>query len=359
MCIAFIDSWVQSSAEGSGTAVAIGGLRRALRRRGIKVTRLAPPSLRPANLMARRLMFNLYLPSLLRQIRYDLVVGFDIDGFMWSGRTGGVPFVSSIKGVLAEESRQEEGAPQRMLWRLSRLERQNVRSAAAVLATSEYCREAIVRSYDVAAERVSVVPEGIDIERWRQIARDEPRDSDGATILCVARQYPRKHVVDLLRALPAVRRAIPHAHVWVVGDGPEHGKLRAVADELQLGDGVRFFGAIPDDAQVARMYRHADVFCLPSVQEGFGIVYLEAMASGLPIVATTAAAIPEVVPQDRAGTLIAPGDVAALADALIVQLGDRALRERYGAFGRDYVARYDWDTVAGMFLDTVQPLVKG
>ncbi|HNP88183.1 MAG TPA: glycosyltransferase family 4 protein, partial [Kouleothrix sp.] len=174
--------------------------------------------------------------------------------------------------------------------------------------------------------------------------------------LCVARQYPRKHVADLLRALPLVRRAVPQVRAIIVGDGPEHGALLALAAQLGLGDSVRFTGALPDD-ELMRMYRRADVFCLPSVQEGFGIVFLEAMASGLPVVATSAAAIPEVVPQRQSGMLVPPGDINALVAALIELLGDAALRRAYGLAGQAHVVQFDWERVADVFLQQVAPLM--
>jgi glycosyltransferase involved in cell wall biosynthesis len=105
------------------------------------------------------------------------------------------------------------------------------------------------------------------------------------------------------------------------------------------------------------LYRHADIFCLPSVQEGFGIAFLEAMACALPVVATLASAIPEVVPDRRAGLLVRPSDQAALAHALIELLARPSLRAEYGAFGRAYVERFDWDRVAQIFLGQVAPLV--
>jgi glycosyltransferase involved in cell wall biosynthesis len=145
----------------------------------------------------------------------------------------------------------------------------------------------------------------------------------------------------------------------IVGDGPEHARLRALAAELRLGAAVNLVGAIPDDDVVAQMYFQSDVFCLPSVQEGFGIVFLEAMASGLPIVATNAAAIPEVVPHRRAGLLVPPGDVGALAEALIELLRNPDQRAAYGAFGRMQVEGYDWNVVADRFIEQVEPFVGG
>jgi glycosyltransferase involved in cell wall biosynthesis len=286
------------------------------------------------------------------------VVGFDIDGFLWSGNNGDTPYLVSIKGVIAEELRHEVGSVRWLLWMLSWLERYNARHADAVLTTSAYCRAAIWRHYGVPGRRVRLVPEGIDLVRWRRMMEAAPRSSDEATILCVARQYPRKHIRDLLRALLIVRRAVPQAHAVIVGDGPEHAALRSMAAELNLDAAVQLLGSVPDDEHLARLYRHADIFCLPSVQEGFGIVFLEAMASGLPIVACRIAAIPEVVPRGRAGLLVPPGDVAALATALIELLRNPDQRAAYGAFGQEHVQQYDWDRVAGLFLAQVEPFLK-
>jgi glycosyltransferase involved in cell wall biosynthesis len=356
MRIAFIDSWIQTVAEGSGTAAGIGGLQRALLASGHRVARLAPPHAWPANITARRLLFNYHLPALLRTLRYDLVVGFDIDGVGWAGARGGTAYISSIKGVIAEEMQHERGRTRLLFELLSRLEGYNARRADAVLTTSEYCRSAIQHHYGVAPSQVRLVPEGIDLARWRGLAARVPHQSDGATILCVARQYPRKHVADLLRALPAVRAALPRARTVIAGDGPEHANLRALAADLGLNDAVTFTGALPDD-QLELLYRQADVFCLPSVQEGFGIAFLEAMACGLPVVSTLAAAIPEVVPDRRAGLLVRPGDVGALAHAMIELLARPGQRAAYGAFGRAYVERFDWDRVAQIFLHQVAPFV--
>jgi glycosyltransferase involved in cell wall biosynthesis len=357
MHIAFLDSWLQQVAEGSGTAAAIGGLRGALLARGHQVARLAPPTSWPRNVTLRRLLFNLQLPVLLRTLRYDLIVGVDIDGWLWSSARDGRPYLASIKGVIAEEMQHEGGRTRLLFELLARLEAANARRADAVLTTSAYCRAAIGRHYGIAAGRVRLVPEGIDLPRWRRMITAQPRSSDGATILCVARQYPRKHIADLLRALPAVRHDVPRARALIVGDGPEHAALRALAAELRLDGAVQFLGSLPDDAQVARCYRQADIFCLPSVQEGFGIVFLEAMAAGLPIVAARAAAVPEVVPDMRAGLLVAPGDTTALAAALISLLKRPDQRAAYGDFGQRYVEQYDWGHVAQLFLDQVAPFV--
>ena len=365
MRIAFLDSWLQDSACGSGTAVAIGGLAAALIRRGHTVERLVPRGRWPRSLLLRRLWFNLTLPARFGRggeaDSYDLIVGFDIDGVRLAGSSP-APYACSIKGVLAEESRCERGWPRRMLAGLALLERRNARRAPLVLSTSRYCIDRIRHHYGVPVQRLALVPEGIDLELWQSStdpaaladldARREP-----FTVLCVARQYPRKRIVDLIDAFATVSACEPRARLVVIGDGPEHTTLSQRVRTLGLDGSVRLLGALPDDAEVRAWYGRASVFCLPSEQEGFGIVFLEAMASGLPVVSTTAAAIPEVVPDGEVGLLVPPRDPAALAEALLRLLQDPALRARLRDAGRLHAGRYGWDRVADRFLEAVAPLL--
>jgi glycosyltransferase involved in cell wall biosynthesis len=344
--IAFLDSWLQTVVDGSGTAAAIGGLAGALRDRGHRVDRIAPTTAEPLTL--RRLRYNWELPRRLLHARYDLIVGVDIDGVRWAGRSS-APYICSIKGVLAEEQRHERGLIRALLWSLSRIERLNARRAPFVISTSEYCRRMIERHYGVPAARIGIVPEGIAVADWAAQARSAERDR--WTVLCVARQYPRKHVADLIAAWPAVAARLPQARLVIIGDGPEHDRLRDLVRRHGLAASVRLLGGLPDDAEVRAWYGRAGLFCLPSVQEGFGIVFLEAMASGLPVISTSAAAIPEVVPHRRAGILVAPGAVAELAAALVELLENNELRERYGRFALQHVQQYDWAQVAERFLE--------
>ena len=356
MRIVFLDSWLREAAEGSGTAVAIGGLAEALRARGHQVERIGPIGTWPRQLLLRRLWFNLTLPRRFSAgssaSAADLIIGFDIDGVRIAHRVGAA-YACSIKGVLAEEARCERGWPRLMLTGLSWLERLNARRAPLVLSTSRYCLERIQAHYGVAASRLALVGEGIDPELWSCGEQDRLP----ATILCVARQYPRKRVLDLIEAFALVRQRCPQAELVVIGDGPEHGLIAERVRTLGLDGPVRLLGALRSDAEVRAWYRRATLFCLPSVQEGFGIVYLEAMAAGLPVVATTATAIPEVVPDGQAGLLVPPRDPAAIAAALVRLLQDPALRQRLAAGGRAWVRQHSWERVADRFLAAVEPLL--
>ncbi|HYF63709.1 MAG TPA: glycosyltransferase, partial [Herpetosiphonaceae bacterium] len=237
--IAFLDSWLQTVVDGSGTAAAIGGLAAALRERGHLVDRIAPTTAEPLTL--RRLRYNWELPRRLQHARYDLIVGVDIDGVRWAGRSP-APYVCSIKGVLAEEQRHERGLIRALLWSLSRIERLNARRAPFVISTSEYCRRMIERHYGVPAARIGIVPEGIWVDQWSGLGESAERDR--WTVLCVARQYPRKHVADLIAAWPAVAGRLPQARLVIIGDGPEHDGLRDLVRRQGLEQSVRLLGGL-------------------------------------------------------------------------------------------------------------------
>jgi len=141
-----------------------------------------------------------------------------------------------------------------------------------------------------------------------------------------------------------------------VGRGPEWDALLRLHAELGLGESVALLGDV-SLGQLAEEYMSADVFCLPSVQEGFGIVFLEAMAARLPIVACRAAAIPEVVTDAATGVLVPPRDPVALADALASLLEDRARATRLGLEGRHRVEAYTPRHVAERFVEAVRSKV--
>jgi glycosyltransferase involved in cell wall biosynthesis len=125
-----------------------------------------------------------------------------------------------------------------------------------------------------------------------------------------------------------------------------------------LRDRVEFLGTV-SRRELADRYRRATVFCLPSRQEGFGIVFLEAMAHARPIVAARAAAVPETVADGEVGILAGPNDPEAFAQALATLLGDRDLGRRMGQAGRRRVESYRADRVAVRFLETVQAALCG
>lgn len=357
MRFAFLTSTPLTVQGGSGTYVGITVLARTLENLGHEVTIISPPpGPVPLGHAAQRIGFNLRAWGRVASLPQapDIIIGFDLDGCLLP-HTG--PFVASIKGVLAEELTFERGVVRFSLWLQSRFERCNVRRAPLVLTTSDYARTAIARGYAVAAAKIAVVPELIDLAHWRAaLTAAGPPAAWTPTILTVCHLYPRKSVDRLLRAMPAILSALPAARLRIVGIGPEEDRLRALRAELGIAQVVEFLGHIPFE-QLVREYRDCALFCLPSRQEGFGIVCLEALAAGRAIVTTRAAALPEVVPDGVAGRLVPPDDIPALATAIIDLLRDRGEAERLGAGGQRHVVRYDAPVVAEQFLATIHPLL--
>jgi phosphatidylinositol alpha-1,6-mannosyltransferase len=343
----FVTGTASDVRGGSGTFVGISVLFRALLARGHRVDLLVTPPGRSLSLPGR-LFFNVRTWDAVRRFRPEVVVGFDLDGIFL--RRGGARSVASLKGVLADEARFEHGAARARLSIEAFFERIHVRRVETVLATSAYSAARIVEDYGVPSRRVRVVPESIELERWEALLRAAPAlPRERPSILCVAHLYPRKDVATLVGAMARLETA---ATLRVVGEGPELPRLQGLARRLALGDRVEFLGHVPL-ARLAAEYAGADVFCLPSRQEGFGIVFLEAMAAGLPIVAARAAAVEELLGDGECAVLVPPGDETALAAALGRLLGDAGQRRRLSEAGRRRVRRYDAPLVAAEFLEAI------
>jgi glycosyltransferase involved in cell wall biosynthesis len=223
--------------------------------------------------------------------------------------------------------------------RYAALERKLLPLCAGILCPSPRTA-ADVAAYGVPADRIAVVPPGTD----RADGPIEATKHDGpALLLTVATVTPRKGHLLLIEALASLHRR--DWHLTAIGSlerDPE--TVTAVAELIareDLSTQVDLVGEWPP-ARLSEAYRAADVFVLPSFYEGYGMAYAEAMAHGLPIVATDAGAIPETVPP-TAGILVPAGDRAALALALDRMIGDKALRGRYAAGARAAAANFvDW-----------------
>lgn len=346
MRLAFLSSTPPSAREGSGTFVGLDGLRRGLSRAGHTVD-VRALGFRSGFHTFDRWLYNARIAA--RPPHADVVVGVDLDGFIWARRRR-IPYAVMLKGIIADELRHERGWVRALLTLQARWERANCERADRIVVPSRYSAEVAASVYAIPPAKLAVVPEPIDVDAWRRLfAAAAGRPASRPLVLAVARMYPRKRLQDLLVAASRLRQRIPDVQIRIVGDGPESGHLRRLHAELGLGDSVAFLGEVPR-AILAVEYGRAHCFCLPSVQEGFGLVFAEAMAAGLPVVACRAAAIPEVVIDGRTGLLVAPRSPEEVAAALERLLTNAELRKALGEAGRRRVEAFDLDRVAGEFL---------
>ena len=218
-----------------------------------------------------------------------------------------------------------------------------MRRIARRLAVSDAARRTVARHFP---GEYDVVPNGIDVARFRApAARPDEMTGPGPHVLFVGRLEPRKGLEHLIDAMAQLHAQPPGVRLVVVGDGPARASLAARA----RGEGVDalFAGHVPDE-RLAAYYRSAEIVCSPAVGgESFGIVLLEAMAAGRPVVATAIAGYAELVGDGCAGVrLVRPGDPAGIARELIALLRDDGERARLGAQGAAFAARFDWSVVA-------------
>lgn len=338
----FLTSTPLDIGRGSGTYVGIAVLGRALEALGHSVAFETPRRRLPVY-TAERLLFN---RSLRASPDFDVTVGFDMDGYRIAGDPS---HVASLKGVIADEVRFESGLTRLTMGVQARCERLHVHRAARVLVTSRYCADQAKKLYALDREP-TIVPELIDLAAWRRVLAEQPVKPSGRyTALSVGRFYRRKRLDVLLRAAAMLRERIPGLEVRIVGDGPCVSSLHRLAGELRLDGTVTWLGDI-SRSRLAAEYKSASLFCLASVQEGFGIVLLEAMASRKPIVATRSAAIPEVAPHAE---LVEPDNPAALAEGIDRLFRDPGLGAAQEKIGCERVEQFDAPRVAEAFLSAI------
>jgi glycosyltransferase involved in cell wall biosynthesis len=215
-------------------------------------------------------------------------------------------------------------------WRL------DAKLARAAFSTciSYFCRtQAAIHADPDARDRLHVVHCGVDIDDYTPVRHD----GRGAKLLFVGRLAELKGVTVLLEALRQIKKDQPDVELTIVGDGPDRVRFESVAHSLDVADRVRFVGA-RSQRQVAAHLAETDVFVLPSFAEGVPVTLMEALASGVPVVATRVGGVAELVEHGTNGYLVHPGEPGPLADALLALLDDPGTRNRFGEAGRARVA---------------------
>ena len=201
------------------------------------------------------------------------------------------------------------------------------------------------------------IPPGIDLERFNAEVdgsgiRKQYSKNNEKLILTACRLDPRKDISTLVFAASIVCGQDPHIKFIIAGDGIEREKIERQIKDLGLSDKVK----IIRKTVTPEYYRACDIFVLPSLYEGFGIVFLEAMASGIPIISTTAPAIPEVV--GESGVLVPPRKPDLLAEKILQVINDDKLREKLREKGFERVKKYDWDGIVVEYEKAYESVIK-
>jgi phosphatidylinositol alpha-mannosyltransferase len=229
--------------------------------------------------------------------------------------------------------------------------RRRVKKLHGRIAVSNTARD-FVDSY--FPSEYKVIPNGIDLDWWQRPVQPIRGFSDGRpTVLFLGRLENRKGLKYLIRAFGQVRQEVRRARLIVAGEGRLRAGLERYVWRNDLEGDVFFTGFVPDEDR-PRLFASCDVFCAPSTgQESFGIVLLEAMACGKPIVASNIAGYNDVISNRREGLLVPVKKPDAIAEALAELLTNRARRDELAEQGKRTVQQYSWSRVAGWVLDYI------
>ena len=237
-----------------------------------------------------------------------------------------------------------------------------LRQADAVFPVSHYTGR-LLQGDGVDSSKIVVVPNGTEVERFdvesslaaRRLFREKYALGAGPIIGTVARLVPRKGIDTVIRAMPSLLKSQPNLTYMIVGGGEDDARLRSLAESMGVTNQCRFLGKIPYEDLVGAYYA-MDCFVMPARQigssvEGFGLVFCEASACGIPVVGGRSGGVPDAVVDGESGVLIEPDSPAVLIDALLPILSDQSYAQRLGAFGREHVRKHGtWQAVANRIL---------
>jgi D-inositol-3-phosphate glycosyltransferase len=322
-----------------------------------------------------------YLPEFACGVqRWRAVTGISYDlihAHYWlSGRIGilfrerwDVPMVCMFHTLAQIKNRVAESAAEREQAVRYEIERRTMAACDRIVAATERDRAQMVRHYGKHAP-IMVIPGGVDLQRFRPLPRAEARAELGVgaskVILFVGR-------IQRLKGLEVLLRALHHAcgsdtsldvRLLIVGglanaecrELREITRLQQLAGRLGVADRVTFVGAVQHE-RLPLYYASADVTVMPSTYESFGLVAVESLACGTPVIASRVGGLPTIVRDGETGFLVPWRDPRLFAERIVQLLNDDSLRARMGLNGRPSVERFGWDNIAAQHLQLYQELL--
>jgi glycogen synthase len=290
--------------------------------------------------------------ALAEEYDYDLIHGHDwlvAQAAATLAERAVVPYVTTIHAT--EHGRHQGWVQDEPQAHIHAVERWMAQRADAVIVCSYYMRGHVADIFDIDERRIVVIPNGIDPSELRpagdlQALRSRFAEPSEKLVLLVGRLVYEKGFQLALDALPGVVERVEGVRFLVAGSGTHEHELKAQAERLGLSDHGSFLGWIGDDV-LHSLYRIADLCVVPSIYEPFGLVALEAMASGCPCIVADTGGLREVVPVgERVGLRFNGGDAEHLGVMIERLLVDAGLRDRLVTEASEHVLRFDWDDIA-------------
>lgn len=273
-----------------------------------------------------------------------------------AARSGGVPYILSPRGMLEPWALEFKARKKKLAWML--YQQRIVASAAAMVATSEQECENVKRLFPKLP--VAIIPNGVDLPALSDVSSVRIPKAGGGTLLFMSRIHPVKNLIGLLHAWKLLPPELADGWRFAIAGPDETGHAQAITDlvrKLGLQESVELIGPVGEDSKAAA-FQSSDVFVLPSFSENFGVVVAEALAYGLPVIATTGTPWQEL-PRRGCGWWVEP-DPKSLAGALAQAMGSSFEERRaMGAVGRTYAQeQFSWDGIGASTMVLYEWLLK-
>jgi L-malate glycosyltransferase len=233
-----------------------------------------------------------------------------------------------------------------------------VRNSAIITVNSTYMRDQLEEIVPEFSQRIRIIPMGVDLKKFRSDVKSDiiEKGFTDHQILSVGRLIDWKGTVYLVNAMPIILQRFPHTKLSIIGTGPEEENLKQRVKELSLEDNIIFLGRT-SNTDINRYYHSADVFVMPSINqsgntEALGVVLLEAMSCGCPVVGSDVGGIPDIITDNENGFLVPEKDSGALAEKIILLLSDTQVREKFRKNGLMNVKNhFVWDAIVIRFVE--------
>jgi glycosyltransferase involved in cell wall biosynthesis len=288
----------------------------------------------------------------LQEDRYDLIVShFALYTFPILDRIPNIPLVTHFHGPWALESDVEKPKPI-AVWLKKQIETAVYRRSSQFIVLSQTFRDILLQEYQVPLEKIHIIPGGVDIDRFNiNLSSIEARTHlnwhpDRPIIFCIRRLAKRMGLENLINAMAQIRDRYPDILLYIAGKGALTQTLQTQIDELELTNNVKLLGYVPDE-QLPLCYRAANFSVVPTVAlEGFGLIVVESLAAGTPVLGTPIGGIPEILKPFSEDLVFEGYNSEQLARGIIEALsGDRILPARQVCL--KYIEEnYDWQAIA-------------
>ena len=223
-----------------------------------------------------------------------------------------------------------------------------------IICVSQSSKEDVIAEFNVKEERITVIPNGIDIENFKP-----PSDSktlDFKIVTTASSDIPLKGLRHLILALPRVLREYPLTRLTVIGKSPKKSKLNKLIDDLNLEDKITFKSGISEN-EIVDIYHDSDIAVIPSLYEGFGFGAGEAMACGVPLISTDSGGLKQVI--GESALKIEPGSVQQIEKSIVKLFNEEETRNELSKKGRERMEElFDWEIAAKAYINLFEGLIK-